>query len=59
VRTCNPWGKLAGTLSGDSIATSAGLLLVSGDLDADLVAGQSGTRRFIREQEYIYVRELH
>jgi hypothetical protein len=59
VRTCNPWGRYSGSVSGNSIATSSGLLVVTGDPDADLVTGQSATPRFTRQKEFIYTRELY
>lgn len=59
VRNCNPWGRYGGTLSGSSIATSAGLKLVSGEPETDFVAGTATTPRFVRQKEFIYTREKY
>jgi hypothetical protein len=59
VRTCNPWGRpTAGAISATQ-ANASGLLIVSGDGDADFVVGASNTARFIRQKELIYSREQY
>jgi hypothetical protein len=62
VRVCNPWGRFTGSVTGNSIATGTtgtSLILLNGDLDADFVAGQTVSPRFVRQKEFIYTRELY
>jgi hypothetical protein len=58
-RTCNPWGSLATSGASATQATGSGGVLVAKDLEADFVVGETAAARFVRQREFIYIREQY
>jgi hypothetical protein len=59
-RACTSWSQPAlGGVPTTTQAQATGLVIASGDPEADLVVGELLDMRFVRERQFIYTRELY